>query len=166
MAEDFRIADSKDFNEIVRIFRAAIENMCSQGILQWDELYPNESILREDILIQQMYVLTVDERIISAVVINDKQDEKYKSAQWQYENERIAVLHRLCVNPAFQNKGYGRKTVLLAEQVMKNMGYTAVRFDAFSGNPFALKLYEGLGYIKAGEVSFRKGRFFLYEKKL
>lgn len=166
MAEDFRIADSKDFGEISRIFKAAIDNMCSQGIFQWDELYPDETLLRDDISSGQMYVLTEDKKIVSAVVINDEQLEEYKSVQWKYEYEKIAVLHRLCVDPGSQNKGYGRKTVLFADEEIKNMGYTAVRLDAFSENPFALKLYEGLGYERVGEVSFRKGRFFLYEKKL
>ncbi|MDP4147194.1 MAG: GNAT family N-acetyltransferase, partial [Bacillota bacterium] len=38
--------------------------------------------------------------------------------------------------------------------------------DVFSLNPFALKMYYKQGYIKVGEVNWRKGKFYLMEKKL
>jgi RimJ/RimL family protein N-acetyltransferase len=56
--------------------------------------------------------------------------------------------------------------MLLAEQELLRQGYSSVRLDAFTHNPFSCKLYESIGYTKAGEVIFRKGRFNLYEKDL
>jgi predicted GNAT family acetyltransferase len=38
--------------------------------------------------------------------------------------------------------------------------------DAFSLNPFALRLYEKIGYVRVGEANWRKGLFYLYEKKI
>jgi ribosomal protein S18 acetylase RimI-like enzyme len=52
------------------------------------------------------------------------------------------------------------------EETLRARGVKAVRLDAFSLNPFALRLYERLGYEKTGEVTFRKGLFYLYEKDL
>jgi hypothetical protein len=40
----------------------------------------------------------------------------------------------------------------------------AIRLDAFTLNPGAIRLYEGRGYRKAGSVRFRKGMFNCYEK--
>lgn len=48
---------------------------------------------------------------------------------------------------------------------MKN-GIKAIRLDAFTENPIALRLYEKLGYNIAGYADWRKGRFALMEKKL
>jgi ribosomal protein S18 acetylase RimI-like enzyme len=53
-----------------------------------------------------------------------------------------------------------------AEDTLRSEGIEAVRLDAFSQNPAALRLYEKRGYEKVGEVTFRKGRFYLFEKKL
>ena len=33
-------------------------------------------------------------------------------------------------------------------------------------NPFATKMYEKIGYEKTGSAEWRKGLFYLYEKKL
>lgn len=140
--------------------------MCSRGIMQWDELYPTEELLLEDFEKRNMYVLVCGGEVVCAAVINEEQDEEYSSGCWKYNDGSVAVLHRLCVHPAHQRKGYGRETVLHAERKMKDTGYTAVRLDAFSQNPSALKLYEGMGYTRTGEVTFRKGTFFLYEKLL
>ncbi|MGE5495653.1 MAG: GNAT family N-acetyltransferase [Burkholderiales bacterium] len=136
------------------------------GIMQWDEVYPSEECIKADIEAGHMYLLVCRGEAVSAVVINDEQDEEYKDGCWKYCEGNIAALHRLCVHPAHQRKGYGRETALFAERLMRRMGYTAVRLDAFSQNPSAQKLYEGLGYERAGEVTFRKGKFFLYEKLL
>jgi ribosomal protein S18 acetylase RimI-like enzyme len=162
----FRKAEENDFETIVLLFQNAVENMCSQGIFQWDEIYPAVELLCEDVRRGEMYALVEGDDIVSAVVINDEQSEKYMNVDWEYKNEKPAVLHRLCVNPCFQNRGFGRETVIQAERIIKEADYTAVRLDAFSQNPFALKLYESLGYTRAGEVTFRKGAFFVYEKLL
>ncbi len=166
MFKEFRLAGIEDLPYIVRLFKDAIDDMCSRGIQQWDDIYPAEEQLRSDIENRQMYVLVCDGSIVSAAVVNEEQDEGYETAGWEFKEKRTAVLHRLCVSPAYQNRGFGKETVLLAEDAMKAAGYTAVRLDAFSQNTSALRLYEVLGYTRAGEVYFRKGRFFLYEKLL
>lgn len=166
MEKEFRLANIEDMPDIIHLFKAAIDDMCSRGIQQWDEIYPAEELLCDDVVNRQMYVLVCGRAIVSVAVINEEQDEGYEKASWKFEGEKAAVLHRLCVSPAYQNRGYGKETVLLVENAMKGAGYTAVRLDAFSQNPSALRLYEGLGYVRAGEVMFRKGRFLLYEKLL
>lgn len=54
----------------------------------------------------------------------------------------------------------------LIESIIQSKGIETIRLDAFSQNPIALRMYENLGYKKVGEVNFRKGLFYLYEKKI
>ncbi len=42
----------------------------------------------------------------------------------------------------------------------------AIRLDAFTENPNALKLYKNLGYKIVGYADWRKGRFYLCEKNI
>ena len=76
------------------------------------------------------------------------------------------VIHRLCVNPKFQNQGIGTQTMKHIEKQVLSKGIDVIRLDAFTLNPFALKMYEKLGYTKVGDVNWRKGKFHLMEKKL
>lgn len=159
-------AKIQDIQAVFSLYQKAIAMMIEQQIYQWDEIYPDIEVLTEDIRKGEMYLLKEDEDILSCVVINEEQDEEYQLGDWQYRDGRIAVIHRLCVHPKVQGQGIGRRVVELAEAIIREKGYTHIRLDAFSMNPYALKLYEKLGYRYAGEVYFRKGKFYLMEKTL
>ena len=113
-----------------------------------------------------MHLLFEGAVIACVIVLNTNQDTEYLQGHWRYQNERVAVIHRLCVSPDFQNKGIGKMSVRYAERMLMEQGYTAIRLDAFSQNAYALRLYESLGYERAGCTFFRKGKFYLYEKRL
>jgi ribosomal protein S18 acetylase RimI-like enzyme len=161
-----RKAELKDLNIIIDIFRNAINVMNYNSIDQWDEIYPTNTILEQDILRKQMYAVIKDDTIVSVVVVNNEFDEQYKNGNWQYDNERFAVVHRLCVNPIYQNQKIGKETMIMIEDLLRKEGIQSIRLDAFSLNPYALKMYETLGYQKVGEANWRKGLFYLFEKKL
>lgn len=161
-----RKAELEDLNIIIDIFKNAINTMNDNDIHQWDEIYPTNTILEQDILKKQMYIGIKDNTVVSVLVINNEFDEQYKNGNWKYDNESFAVVHRLCVNPVCQNQKIGNNTIILIEELLRKEGIQSIRLDAFSLNPYALKMYETLGYQKVGEANFRKGLFYLLEKKL
>lgn len=167
MEYTFRKADIQDFKEISILFKGATAKMIEEEILQWDEIYPNDEVLLQDIMQGEMYLLlTQDRRIAACFVVNEDQDIEYLKGSWIYNGDRIATLHRLCVHPDFQGKGVAKKAVQYMENIAKNSGYDCIRLDAFSKNLTALKLYKGSGYRYAGEIRLRKGIFHLMEKDL
>lgn len=161
-----RKSELGDLKEIMDIFSKAISTMNDNNIHQWDEKYPTKDIFEQDILKKQMYAGIKDNTIVSVVVVNYEFDEQYKNGNWKYSNERFAVVHRLCVNPVYQNQKLGKNTMLMIEDLLKKEGIGSIRLDAFSLNPYALKMYQKLGYEKVGETNWRKGLFYLFEKKL
>lgn len=50
------------------------------------------------------------------------------------------------------------------EAELRQCNIEAIRLDVFSENPYALKLYQNMGFIKTGHADWRKGRFYLMEK--
>lgn len=161
-----RMASIHDLRTITDIFNNAIKVMCSNGINQWDDIYPNEETIHNDILNKQMFLGEMDKNIVSVFVLNQECDEEYENGDWQYKDSSCFIVHRLCVNSLFQGRGVGRKTMELIESILQSKGIETIRLDAFSQNPIALRMYENLGYKKVGEVNFRKGLFYLYEKKI
>lgn len=162
----FRLAVLEDYEAILLIFKDAIRDMCLHKIDQWDEIYPNEATLLSDITKEQMYLLAINSKLSSAIVLNEEQDEEYKNGNWAYTDGKIAVIHRLCVHPDFQNVGVGKETMSCAEQLLFKTGYKAIRLDAFMQNPKAIHFYNRMGYKQTGKVIYRKGEFFLFEKQL
>ena len=164
--ENLQVAELSQLEMVWDIFTRAVAQMNSIGINQWDELYPDKAILLEDIQKQQMYIFSVDDQPAACVVLNEEQSEEYQEVQWQYTNGRIAVIHRVCVDPRLQNRGIAKKLLVQVEEMFKRQGYTSVRLDAFSQNPYSNRLYQGAGYVVRGEIFFRKGMFYCYEKEL
>ena len=162
----FRLAEPFDLDKIFQVFESAIKNMISQNILQWDEIYPQKDDLREDILKKELYIGILDKEIASVYVLNDECDEQYKNGNWKYPDASYKIVHRLCVDPRFQNRGVGRETVKHIEEVVREMGIQSIRLDAFTENPFSLRMYKKAEYNIVGHADWRKGRFYLMEKKL
>ena len=99
-------------------------------------------------------------------MLNQECDDEYQNGMWLYPDANYYVIHRLCVSSHFQKQGIGTRTVQHIEEQAKNIGAETIRLDAFTLNPHALKLYEKLGYREVGIANFRKGKFYLMEKKL
>ncbi|MBD5445458.1 MAG: GNAT family N-acetyltransferase [Lachnospiraceae bacterium] len=166
MEIEYRPARMEDMGEICRLVVNAVDKMIENDILQWDEIYPTEADFREDINKNNLYVGIVDDRIAVVYAMNQECDDAYKEGKWKHENIPYYVVHRLCVNPDFQNMGIGRRTLLHIEEQLLSIGIRAIRLDVFTQNPYALRLYDGLGYELTGYADWRKGRFCLMEKYL
>lgn len=160
----YRLASLDDLNEICALVSGAIDAMVKRHIFQWDDLYPTREDFLTDIDKKQLYVGMAEERIAVIFVVNQEYDEEYENGDWKYRDAPFCVLHRLCVNPVFQNQKVAGRTLLHIEKEMKKRGMKAIRLDAFSENPFALKLYDRHGYTKVGHADWRMGRFYLMEK--
>ena len=149
------------------LLRDCIADMLQVGIDQWDEVYPSHETLLTDIRAGTMHLGFKDrETPVGAVVLNEFQNAEWSNAQWTIAGGLILVVHRLMVNPKQQGKGIGRDLMRFAEDWARANGYSAIRLDAFSANPRALRLYRGLGYRDTGGASFRKGPFRCFEKEL
>lgn len=162
----YRLADENDIGAICNLVKAAIRNMERQNIFQWDELYPAKEDFLEDIQKQQLFMGLLGDDIAVVYVVNEECDEEYQNGMWKYPDCEYRIIHRLCVNPIYQNQGIARKTLSHIEGELKKLNVGTVRLDVFSKNPFALSLYQNKGYENVGFADWRKGRFYLMEKLL
>jgi len=154
-----------ELDEVVSLVALAVATMNSRGINQWDEVYPTREIFTQDIAGGALWGY-YDGTLKGIAVLNEQQDVKYRAVSWKHNPAKVLVVHRLCVNPQNQGKGIAHELMGFAECYAMIQGYGSLRLDAFSENPAALSLYNRLGYSKAGEVRFRKGLFYCFEKQL
>lgn len=154
----------EDLDAIHGVFQDAIIEMDRNNIPQWDHLYPNREDLKEDIENETLYVGKIENDIVVVFVLNLDADEQYSTGEWKYPDASYLVLHRFCVNPKYQNCGIGGRALSYVEEVVRTQGIETIRLDAFTRNPYAIRMYEKAGYEKVGTVDFRKGKFYLMEK--
>ena len=162
----FKRARINDLEEIFQLYKNAIVKMEEQNIPQWDEVYPDRMTLEDDIKKNQMFVGKKNEKIAVCFVLNEECDEEFKNGKWIYPDSRFCIIHRLCVNPEFQNQGIAAMTMKHIEETCRNQKYDSIRLDCFTLNPFSKRLYDKCGYRVTGYADWRKGRFELREKEL
>jgi GNAT superfamily N-acetyltransferase len=149
------------------IIQACLQALRQAGIFQWDELYPNPELIEADIRYGSLYLAQESENCLGAVSLNEHQEAAYQQVNW-HGSQPVLVVHRLCVAPAYQGKGIAGRLMDFAEDLARRRGYASLRLDAYSGNPKAVRLYEGRDYRKAGQVYFPRRilPFFCFEKIL
>ena len=120
-----------------------------------------------------LYVLEEDGKICASMIMNEIQLEEYKSINWEYpaEDDRVRVVHTLCISHESARKGYGRMMMEYAENESKNAGFQVLRIDTYAGNEPAKGLYKSLGFRYAGKLeSLFMGKIpeelVFFEKKL
>ena len=160
----YRKATLDDLEEIWNIVGNSIDVMEGNNIFQWDDLYPLKEDFQKDIVKNQLYLGLANDQIAVLYVLNQECDKEYENGDWKFKEEEFYIVHRLCVNPDFQNRGIARHTLLHIEKQLKSKGIYVIRLDVFQNNPYAIRLYDSLGYSKAGYADWRKGRFYLMEK--
>ena len=162
----FRLGDKRDLPELCSLLERAKEALERQEIFQWDEAYPNEETLAGDIGRGELFVGVDQGGARVFYVLNRECNREYENGAWKYPHVPHYIIHRLCVDPAFQGQGLGKQAMEHMESQVISLGAGAVRLDAFMENPSALGFYRKLGYDIVGYAQWRKGSFCLMEKYL
>jgi ribosomal protein S18 acetylase RimI-like enzyme len=155
--------------EVNAIYLKCRENLFENGILQWDDHYPNKEYFQECIEDDALFVLMENGDIIGHVVLNEWESDEWQTITWT--GSQPIVIHSLMVDPSRQGNGIGTDFVKLCEKFARKQGYKCIRLDAFSGNAKAIHLYEKLGYQKRGSVFFNSKpeghqEYICFEKEL
>jgi ribosomal protein S18 acetylase RimI-like enzyme len=163
-----RPATEADVPALMALVRRVVPLMRASGNHQWDEGYPNETVLLRDIALSQLWVAEIDHQIAGVAALTMDQEPEYVQVGWDPE-ERSIVVHRLAVDPAFRGAGVASALMQKAEDLAVERSISALRVDTNTQNEATQKLFPKLGYLLAGEISLaiRPGlRFLCYEKRL
>lgn len=163
---EYRPGKMDDLDRICSLIASAIKKMENQGIHQWDDVYPAREDFASDIQKETLYTVTENDMLVAIYVISRECDPEYLNGKWNYNDETACIIHRFCVSSEIQNQGVGKAVLVHIEKQLMELGFESVRLDVFSENPHAIRLYEKSGYKRCGYADWRKGRFWLMEKKL
>ena len=152
--------------EIMQLIKVAIATMEQQGIPQWDEIYPSLKEITADVQHQTQYGLMVENILAGIMTLDEHQPEQYQAIPWNLNDPRPLVVHRFCISPQFQGRGFSKIMMRFVEVYAGKNNYQSIRLDSFTQNPISCSLYRKLGFIERGIVTFRKGDFFCFEKEV
>ncbi len=159
-------ASLQDIPNIMNMFSECINRMVSQGIHQWNELYPTSLTVEDDIANDRGYVIVGDGYCKSYFTINDVQPTEYGQVTWSDDEGKHLVIHRLAVHPNCQGQGIASRVMDFIENEARKNKYNSIRLDVFSVNIIAQKLYSDKGFKYRGQVTFpfREQPFYCMER--
>ena len=157
-----------DIQTIMTTIEDCVTDLHNKQIYQWNQNYPTREILIDDINNEDLYIIKTNSRCVALIVINENQENEWKSVRWSELAIKPLIIHRLIVHPEFQRQGIGRTLIKHAINYANENKYDSIRFDVYGGNPELIKTYENMGCIKRGEVYFpyRELPFYCYEMYL
>jgi ribosomal protein S18 acetylase RimI-like enzyme len=159
-------ASLNDLPEIIALVQAVIVEMNRSNIDQWDEVYPDEATIENDILTNSLYKYEIGGAIAAIITINNQGSPEYDEIPWSDTSNNFIVVHRLAVLPVYQGKGIAKSLMRFCEELAIKNNRSSIRLDAFTQNPIACNLYRQLEFNEKGSVQFRKGTFYCFEKLL
>lgn len=144
--EKLRLAEKKELDDIYNICLSIKEIYRVNKINLWNEYYPTLDIFVDDCNNNNLYVYTIDDKIVGSISIEDSLLED------GIKNEDTCYLCRLMVKPDLQGNGIGTKIISEMEKLLKSKGYKKFEFLVSNCNPQAIKLYLRLGCINLGYI--------------
>ncbi len=151
-----RHAKISEIEDILTITKACAAKMIENGIFQWNEHYPTKEAFVNDVKRNELYVRVEKGKVIGAIVISTYMDDEYIPIQWLTPNGKSTYIHRVCIHPDHQGKGYAQELMDFAEDHSRKNGFISVRLDTFSQNKRNQRFYEQRGYQKLGDIFFPK----------
>jgi len=163
-----RKANKSDLDNIMLMYKSCVKGMLANNIDQWDETYPNDGVIMEDLIAQTYFVAIENTIIIAGINIDQNQDDTYLALDWKDKKNQFLVVHRLAVKEEFWNDGIGKSLMLFAENLVIEKGLNSIRLDTYSGNPKAMEFYRRLGYIELGTIDLKpdKDKYHCFEKSI
>ncbi|KAF2079050.1 GNAT family N-acetyltransferase [Flavobacterium sharifuzzamanii] len=152
---------------IWEILQDAIEQRRLDGSSQWQDGYPNELSIKNDIENGYGYVFTENESILAyAAIIFDK-EPAYENIEGKWLTDgNYTVMHRVAVSKLAKGKGIATKLFESIEGLSVENKIYSIKVDTNFDNTPMLKILDRLKYTYCGEVYFRGSARKAFEKRL
>ncbi|MFH6999813.1 GNAT family N-acetyltransferase [Flavobacterium sp. FlaQc-57] len=162
-----RKADISEVPQIWSILQDAIEQRRLDGSTQWQDGYPNELTVKNDVKNGHAYVLIENESILSYAAIMFEKEPAYENIEGKWlTNDDYTVVHRVAVSKLAKGKGIATKLFKSIEDLALANNIHSIKVDTNFDNVPMLKILDRLNYTYCGEVFFRGAARKAYEKKL
>ncbi len=158
----------EDISAILAIVEEAKEYLKSQKIDQWQNGYPNEKVILQDIHNQESYVLEEGAEILGCMCLSFRKEPTYQKIEGEWLNNReYGVLHRLAVKSSWKGKSLANYLLQDSENQARKEGVAFLRIDTHPENESMKRWIEKMGFCFCGRIYLEDGaKRLAYEKKV
>jgi RimJ/RimL family protein N-acetyltransferase len=164
---EFRKAAASDVEDIMKIIKQAQAYFKENCVNQWQNNYPNNETIKNDIDKGYGYVLEDNGEIIGTVAVCFNGEKTYDiiyGGEWISSGE-YAVIHRMAVDNAYKGAGLSSVIIKHIENICLDKGVHSIKIDTHSENTSMQRVikknnfeYCGIIYVedKSSRLAFEK----------
>lgn len=145
-----------DIPAVARIYdEIHTEEEAGRATIGWvRSIYPTRKTAETALGNGDLYVMEEEGCIVAAGRLNQRQEDSYAEAKWEYDaaEAEVMVLHTLVVSPREENRGRGKAFVRFYEDFARKHGCKYLRMDTNEKNSRARRFYKNMGYKEVGIV--------------
>jgi len=162
-----RKANFSEQPAIWNILQQAIEQRKQEGSDQWQNGYPNEQTVEEDISNGYAQVLIDNNEIVAYAAIIFGIEPAYNDihGKWLTSGDYV-VIHRVATSNAVKGKGMATQLFKLIEDLSIEQKVYSIKVDTNFDNIPMMKILDKLNYTYCGEIFFGGAPRRAYEKQL
>lgn len=156
---EFRKSVKSDIPQIMSIVKQAQAYFKEQNIDQWQNGYPNEEVINNDIKNEDSYVIIKEDEIVATTVVSFDKESSYKNiidGKW-LTNGDYGVIHRVAVNNTYKGLGLSHKIIKYAEELCLEKGVHSIKVDTHEENIPMQNLLKKNGFEYCGVIYLEDG---------
>ena len=152
-----RPATLDDLDGVMKVIREAQAFLAEQNIDQWQNDFPNPTVITSDISKNTGNVIEQDGEIVAFFAFCPPPEPVYadlEGGKWLNETENYGAMHRVAVSNACRGSGIGH--LIYEEAIAKSLerGYASVRVDTHPDNKIMRHIAESHGFVLCGTVYY------------
>ena len=152
---------------IWEILQQAIAQRKQDGSEQWQNGYPNEQTVQDDITNGFGYVLVEEDSVIAYAAIIFGIEPAYNDIDGQWlTNQDYVVVHRVATSNAAKGRGVAMRLFQKIEELSTAHNVYSIKVDTNFDNIPMMKILDKLNYTYCGEIFFGGAPRRAYEKVL
>lgn len=132
----YRKAEDKDLDQIMKVIRDAQATLKADGVDQWQDGFPNEKVILEDMSVRSAFVILVDEIVSGFFVLAFGIEPDYVNpVRGAFKSdEPYAAIHRTAFSKECKGLGLSGFMFQSAFEEIKKAGVNYARIDTHHDN--------------------------------
>lgn len=153
-----RKSNQQDIPHMMKLVKQAQAYFKQNGIDQWQDGYPNEEQLFNDIQLGHSYVY-IDNDVIGTMYFAIENDINYAKidGKWKTDHQPYAVIHRIVVDENIKGQGLARQLLLYAQQICQIQNIHSIRIDTHKDNLSMQTFLKKNGFELCGNIQLQNG---------
>lgn len=153
-----RNATKKDIPEMMKLIHQAQSYFKRNHIDQWQDGYPNEQQLLNDILKKHSYVLD-NGYIMGTMYFAVENDLTYEKidGQWKTDHQSYAVIHRIVIDENLKGQNLAKEMLLFAQHQCNKKNIQSIRIDTHQDNLSMQSFLNKNGFEYCGHIFLENG---------